>query len=399
MTIEEAVEKFNQLPLELQLELGSDEFLRPLKSLEAAYNISLSAIAIYITVGDIQFKDLSQVLEHEFSLSSSVASSLAKGIKEKAFDPILERLNFLDNDPDKAMTLEQQKSFAEKILSTGLISEIHHDPFIVDAINQRLFFILARDENFHIQLERALYENQEVVTSNIVSINGENVKGTVANWLKDYISQYGSQTYDSMSQSTFLINSENAKNISLGERELLAKVLKTYINIKFFPDSMPSDDGEGWEIIPVDEEVKEEVMSDEIMDMKKETAEVSEVSERQTSYSESYKPVAVKPARENTQKRQEQMIAKPARVVSTPKINISTPTPVKKPITPLPKPTSRPSPQQSQPPIQVVSRPPVETISNESDELLNLKNMLLQYPPHSLEREAIEEEIKKIKKV
>jgi hypothetical protein len=30
------------------------------------------------------------------------------------------------------------------------------------------------------------------------------------------------------------------------------------------------------------------------------------------------------------------------------------------------------------------------------DELLNLKNMLLQYPPDSLERQAIEEEIKKI---
>jgi hypothetical protein len=67
MTIEEAVEKFNQLPLELQLELGSEEFLHPLKSLEAAYNISLSAIAIYITIGDIQFKDLPKVLEHEFS--------------------------------------------------------------------------------------------------------------------------------------------------------------------------------------------------------------------------------------------------------------------------------------------------------------------------------------------
>jgi hypothetical protein len=396
MIIEEAVEKFNQLPLELQLELGSDEFLHPLKSLEAAYNISLSAIAIYITIGDIQFKDLPKVLEYEFSLSSTVASSLAKDIKEKAFDPILERLNFLDNDPDKAMTLEQQKNFAEKIISSGLISEIHHDPFIVDAINQRLFFILARDEDFHTRLERALYENEEEVTSKSLSINGENVRGTVSNWLKDYISQYGSQTYDSMSQSAFLINSNNAKNLTPGERELLAKVLKTYINIKFFPDSMPSDDGEGWEIIPVDEEVTEEVMPDEIINTRQ---EISKVAERQTSFSESSKPVAAKPAGETVQKRQEQMIVKPPRVVSTPKTIISTPTPVKKPIAPLTKPTPRPSPQQSQPPKQVVSRPPVETISNESDELLNLKNMLLQYPPHSLEREAIEEEIKKLEKV
>lgn len=396
MIIEDAVEKFNKLPLELQLELGSDEFLRPLRSLEAAYNISLSAIVIYITIGDIQFKDLAKVLATDFSLSANVASRLAKDIQEKAFNPIIERLNFLDNDPDKAMTLEQQKNFAEKLLTTGLLLELRHDPFIVDAINQRLFFILARDENFHTQLERALYDNQEIVSKELISVNGENAKGTISNWLKDYISQYGSQTYDSMSQSAFLINSKNAKNLSAGERELLAKILKTYINIKFFPDSMPSDDGEGWEIIPVDEEAEEELS----IPSKSNTGEVSEeVAPAPTLRPEMIQPIAVKSVSQTVQHKD---VLKRPRITQVPtqaKAPLPTPVPVKKPIAPIVKPVTSSAASQPLQPQQKVSSAPNVLNGNESDELLSLKNMLLQYPPHSLEREAIEEEIKKIEKV
>ena len=392
MIIEEAVKKFNQLPVEFQLEFGSDEFLHSLQSLEAAYNISLSGIAVQIIVGSIQFSDLSQVLEYDFSLSTTQATHLAKEIREKAFDPIIERLNFLDNDPDKTMTLDQQKNFAEKLFLTRLIQEIHHDPFIVDAINQRLFFILARDEDFHTRLERSLYENEEIVTSNPMVINGENVKGTVANWLKDFISQYGSQAYDSMSQSAFLINSENVKNITPAERELLAKVLKTYINIKFFPESMPSDDGEGWEIIPVDETSETEKSTP--ISVNEQSTEAAP-TQPPVSQSQRIQPLPKKPTSAAVQKKSDTSKSKVYPVTTTPKVTIPTPAPVKKPIAPLPKPPAKtPAVQPTQ--LSPIAQP--ATSIDSSDELLNLKNMLLQYPPHSLEREAIEEEIKKIEK-
>jgi hypothetical protein len=405
MTIEEAVEKFNQLPIELQLEFGSDEFLHSLQTLEAAYNIFLSAIAVQIVVGAIQFSDLSQVLEHEFSLPSTQATHLAKDIREKAFDPIIERLNFLDNDPDKTMTLDQQKNFAEKLFSSRLISEIHHDPFIIDAINQRIFYILAREEDYHTRLERTLYENQELVTSNNIKVNEESVKGTVSNWLKDYISKYGSQTFDSMSQSAFLINSDNARNISPSERELLAKVIKSYINIKFFPESMPSDNGEGWEIIPVDDSTETQAPSRNI------TKNESTVTSEKVSSSqfENNSSAFSLPTNEIKVVEKQTIIPKEIKPLGT---VISRPAPVKKPITPLPKtprpltqakpqtkPQSIPKPLvNTQASLQPSSPTPVGNSSESSDELLNLKNMLLQYPPHSLEREAIEEEIKKIEK-
>jgi len=290
------------------------------------------------------------------------------------------------------MTLDQQKNFAEKLFLTRLIQEIHHDPFIVDAINQRLFFILARDEDFHTRLERSLYENEEIVTSNPMVINGENVKGTVANWLKDFISQYGSQAYDSMSQSAFLINSENVKNITPAERELLAKVLKTYINIKFFPESMPSDDGEGWEIIPVDETSETEKSTP--ISVNEQSTEAAP-TQPPVSQSQRIQPLPKKPTSAAVQKKSDTSKSKVYPVTTTPKVTIPTPAPVKKPIAPLPKPPAKtPAVQPTQ--LSPIAQP--ATSIDSSDELLNLKNMLLQYPPHSLEREAIEEEIKKIEK-
>ncbi|QQS60148.1 hypothetical protein IPN41_03425 [Candidatus Falkowbacteria bacterium] len=397
LIIEEAIEKFNNdFPRELRLSCSAPEVIKPLRALESAYDINLAPLIINFAIGELELDGIADYIETEYQFEKVKARGLSREIEETILKPLLERVNFINASPNKEMTLEQEKSYVVKMFQSNLRAEILRPAIITDVINQRLLFILARELNFKSKLEQAIYDNIEPITSVPISINGQLVNPSINNWIKDFITQYGSQTYDSMSQSAFLINSNNAKNLTPGERELLAKVLKTYINIKFFPDSMPSDDGEGWEIIPVDEEVTEEVMPDEIINTRE---EVSEVAERQTSFSESFKPVATKPAGETAQKRQEQVIAKPPRVVSTPKTIISTPTPVKKPITPLAKPTPRPSPQQSQPPRQVVSRSPVETISNESDELLNLKNMLLQYPPHSLEREAIEEEIKKLEKV
>lgn len=397
LIIEEAIEKFNNdLPRELRLSCSAPEVIKSLRALESAYDINLAPLIINFAIGELELDGIADYIETEYQFEKVKARGLSREIEETILKPLLERVNFINASPNKEMTLEQEKSYAVKMFQSNLRAEILRPAIITDVINQRLLFILSRELNFKSKLEQAIYDNTEPITSIPISINGQLVSPSINNWIKDFISQYGSQTYDSMSQSAFLINSNNVKNLTPGERELLAKVLKTYINIKFFPDSMPSDDGEGWEIIPVDEEVTEEVMPDEIINTRQ---EVSEVAERKTPYSESVKPIVPKPAGETSQKRQEQVIVKPPRVVSTPKTIISTPTPVKKPITPLPKPTPRPSPQQSQPPKQVVSRPPVEAISNESDELLNLKNMLLQYPPHSLEREAIEEEIKKLEKV
>ncbi len=388
-TIEEVVQQFNQLPLEIQLECSSDEFLSALHALETTYNVSLASVVVQMVVGHIQFSDLSDYLEAEYSIGPEVATRFAKELEEKVFKPTIDRLNFLDTNPEKTMTLEQQKNFAENLFRSNLLKELHHHPFIISAINDRLFYLLARDENFHTDLERALYENNETVGTKPIRVNNEVISPTIGHWIKNYIAQHGTTTADSISQSTFLINSENAKNLSDDERALLSKVLKVYGNVKFFPDSMPSDDGRGWEIIPGG--------SDEI-----EIAPdiVSAITETQTFHEKSSTIINNKTITPNSITNQSIQkstapVIKPQPVVTPIKtktvIKPSNIKPVSKPVTPIIKnePKMATTNNLTTTKIKAVSEKP-------SDELLALKNMLLQYPPNSLERQAIEDEISKL---
>jgi len=74
--------------------------------------------------------------------------------------------------------------------------------------------------------------------------------GTVANWIKYFIATKGSDAFDNISLSSFLVQSPNAKVLNEKEKTRLRKLLTLYRNLKFFPDSMPNKTGDGWEIIP-----------------------------------------------------------------------------------------------------------------------------------------------------
>ncbi len=340
MTLEEAIEQFNtELPLEIQEEFGSPAVIKALENLGTQYGVDLSGLAVYFAIGEITAEGLASSIENEFDFEPMKAQKLARELRETVFDPLVNRLNFLNADPNKAMPLEQEKFFAERIFRSGLLTELDGSPIIIDAINNRLFFILARDDSFKKKLEQALYENDERLTSDDIMLNGQPVRPTVGNWLKDFIGRYGSQASDSVSQSAFLINSENGRRLDDYERDRLAEVLKTYINIKFFPDSMPSDDGEGWAIIPGG------------------TVEAS-VNESAT---------------EEAETAAQSRAASPA------------------PAAPAAKPTPAPKPRAPQP----VAQPAPAAIPADDSEVMKLKNMLLQYPAGSLERKAIEEELQK----
>ena len=278
------------------------------------------------------------------------------------------------------MTFEQEKTFAIKMFEESLIVKFKNHPLVIDAYNQRLLYILAKDLSFQKRLEQAFYQNNEKVSSKPIILNSQSVSSTVTNWIKDYISQYGGQTYDSMSQTNFLLNSENSRNLSIEERSVLAKVLKTYINIKFFPDSMDSDDSSDWEIIPLEKTVVESKTS------QRGIGSVDSFSNKETGIPEliSEKPIA-KPSLQQS---------KPVSTIPKPSVA------EKKSISPqssipvfTPKPTIKPNSQPVVATPKVLSKAP--TPVEHSDEVMSLKNILLQYPADRLERKAIEEEIKK----
>lgn len=102
-----------------------------------------------------------------------------------------------------------------------------------------------------VDLEKALYANQEKITTSQFIMDGKVSVGTIANWIKHFIAVKGSDMFDNIIVSSFLVQSPNAKTLSTEEKSVVRKLLLLYRNLKFFPKSMPNQTGDGWEIIPI----------------------------------------------------------------------------------------------------------------------------------------------------
>ena len=120
-----------------------------------------------------------------------------------------------------------------------------------DEYNQMLVALLTeRGQAYQGELERAVLGNEEKLTTAAFSLDGKPAAPTIANWLKYFIKEKGSAMFDNIVLTNFLTNSANARGLIQSEKDILKKLLILYRNVKFFPQSMPNDSGEGWEIIP-----------------------------------------------------------------------------------------------------------------------------------------------------
>lgn len=118
-----------------------------------------------------------------------------------------------------------------------------------DDINDYLIDLVS-DSSTKQQIENAIYLNEKILFDKEFSINGRLDKSSIANWIKNYIAEVGIDKYNDLALSKFVIDSKNAKNLDQKDKDLLYKILKTYLNIKFFPeifDDVPEDQ---WSIIP-----------------------------------------------------------------------------------------------------------------------------------------------------
>ena len=135
-----------------------------------------------------------------------------------------------------------------------LLKSTGGEEFIAD-YNLVLISLLSDDSDFKSNLEGALYVNSEELTAGRLKDEEKDISPTIANWLKDFIKQNGSDIFDDIILLDYLSKSPNAKNLNPTEKSLVKKLLKLYRNLSFFPDSMNNAPVEEWEIIPIDETV------------------------------------------------------------------------------------------------------------------------------------------------
>lgn len=249
--LEDAIKKYNSLPEIAIIEFNKKEVIGKINELENLYKINLSPFIIYVAINEL--RQAENYLMDELGYKDEKVRAVIDEVNRQILNPVSERLNFLNPDPDKLnISIKQEEGLIVKIFSEKLINELNNYQTIIEAINRRIFYVLSRNLSFQQEIEKALYLNEETFSDKDFIVENNRKKPTVANWLRDFINHFGAKMFDAVELSSYLTNSDNAKKLNDSERQLLIKILNTYRNIKFFPESMPDDDGTNWEIIPVD---------------------------------------------------------------------------------------------------------------------------------------------------
>ncbi|MEA3449924.1 MAG: hypothetical protein U9Q85_03005 [Patescibacteria group bacterium] len=281
LDLEKSIEKFKKMPAEIMLSVDSDFVSDNLAMVEKKHGLSLSPIMIFIATGDMQMDGIEKYLQIEEKIESRKAKEIKKDLEETVIKPLMERINFINVHPKKEMTAKQEIVYIYKVFNSQILYELNNNPIISEAVNRQIFKLLNHDLSIKDELAKKLLNSEEKIDAS---------KNSVGDWIKKFIAKYGSDIFDNLIIIKFITDTEDSKKLEEKDKEKLSKLLMVYRNIKFFPESMPSDDGRGWEIIPI-ENIKTKDISKkkrletpmtaeekEIEDLKKEEAEYRENS-------------------------------------------------------------------------------------------------------------------------
>ncbi len=285
--IEKSLEKFKELSPVIILTVDSDFVSEKMILLENKYDIKLGSLIVFVAVGDLLMTDIEKYLKIEFALNNDEAKKVNLDLRNIIFTPLLRRLNFLNANKNKEMTIADEMKYIVNMFKGDIVAELNDSPIISDAINARIFLTLSKHLSFKEEIAKELSNNQEVITEKNIKI-GKTVKSPIIeNWIKDFIKINGSGLFDDLALMKYISNSKNCVPLSDSEKLIVKKVLSTYRNIKFFPESMPSDDSDEWEIIPVERTADDTVRNVPLSTPKtKSEKEIDSLNEEGGKYSE-----------------------------------------------------------------------------------------------------------------
>lgn len=261
----ECLEKFHELPEQIQDLIGGFESSIFVKKIEDAYNISLSFAVILVSIGELALEDLPDYLNLKFNLDKSKGEEIADQLEDNIFIPVLDLMiemgglekTEIGNEEEKIsqIPLPDKKEYILKTFTDDLVVAIKSDSAKIKDFNIALFQIFNEDDSFSDKVEALLYNNQEKLSDHQIILDGHPASPSIANWLKDFIKKYGSDLFDEVVLAEYLSQSPNVKSLKPEEKELVRKVLKLYRNLVFFPQSMDGVAVENWEIVPLDHDV------------------------------------------------------------------------------------------------------------------------------------------------
>jgi hypothetical protein len=244
--------------------------------------------------------------------------------------------NFLDNF-DEAEEERVVLNFLEKDLLSVLSD---NDISGSRRLNGSLVYLLINKKDLLNKFVRTFLNNQEQISSQRILLDGKEQDPTIANWIKHFVKENGSGIPGNITLAKYLTSSSDVLSLKENEKKILKKVLKLYKNLVFFPDSMANISVDDWEIIPID----------------RDSSFVNKnISKKEEGNFQDNKKIAL----------EDKPIIKKEEIKET----------------------------KVEEKIDLRTEEPKKEVEN--PEIIKLQEMLTKYPENSLERKAIEGEIKK----
>lgn len=262
----ECLGKFGELPESIQEKIGGLSAVVKLQAIEDKYHLELSLAVLLVAVGEITIDDLPEYLRLKFSISQELSEAITDEIKNNIFEPIIDELikSWDKVDTAAAVAPNQEKILIDwpfdkkrelilNIFSKTIVPTFKADNDYLRQLNIAIFQVLNADEDFEEKIISLLYNNSEILTKFQINLDKHLSSPTVANWLKDFISQYGSDFFSEVDLAEYLSSSFNIGPLSSGEKDLVKKLLKLYRNLVFFPESVENVPVKDWSVFPLEE--------------------------------------------------------------------------------------------------------------------------------------------------
>ncbi len=111
--IAESFKRFNQLPASIKQAVGDLEAVNKIRMLEKKYQVGLSLPVIFVSIGDINVDDLPYYLEEREKINEEQAKKISNEVKKIILAPILDELEKMGNEAREDLEDGSAEAFKE----------------------------------------------------------------------------------------------------------------------------------------------------------------------------------------------------------------------------------------------------------------------------------------------
>lgn len=342
--IEECLEKFNNLPQELQDYLNSEKVIKTLEEIEEKYGIDLTLALILIFINELNLEDLPIYIEKKYNVNNDIINEVLFKMENGIFREIANSFNedydelIVEKDYLLDLSIEEKRDIISKIFSEKILDQFSLPEDHLLRLNAVIFELIGKDEQYLNKIIKYFLDSQEKISSKRIILKGKSEEPTISNWIKDFVFENSSDIFSPIILAKYLTSGKNVVSLNQDEKQILRQILKIYRNLIFFPESMGVLPYKDWEIFPINKDLLS------IFNNKNTKKPNSKIISQSDKASEPQK-ITTKDDLNNTKNDLEQKIS--------------------------------------------------EEINLKNKELQELKDMIEKYPEKSLEKKAIKSEIKK----